>query len=186
MSKPFLALVFGVLLLGLPIQSFADSKVDDALANCVSLSTATKKAACQDGLRGYIGNNAGRASNLMYKLSWAVKQGEVDEGAVVLGLKAVQESKISKGARRQAFSKALEFSNDSTMFEASFKDIPKSLFPALSTKPDGYTIQASGGRTFMIVSTFAGSTKLCRVVSLATELSLSLKTYCKLKGGNWN
>lgn len=61
-----------------------------------------------------------------------------------------------------------------------------SLINALNTQPDGYSgLIAETGESFVIQSTSASSTKLCRVVSIQTNDRYVVESFCKAKGGNW-
>lgn len=64
----------------------------------------------------------------------------------------------------------------------------KIIFIALDSKPDGYTnVIKSSNKVYKIVSTKIsnGSLKLCRIVSIKSKGKFEVKTYCKVKGGDW-
>ena len=60
------------------------------------------------------------------------------------------------------------------------------LLMALDVEHDGYKgVSDLSGATFEIVSTSVGKGKLCRVVSIKSEASFEVETFCKIKGGKW-
>jgi hypothetical protein len=60
------------------------------------------------------------------------------------------------------------------------------MFSALDVSPDGFEgkIKATG-ETFKIRSTYMNSTKLCRIVAIEGFNTFSAKSFCKIKGGEW-
>jgi len=64
----------------------------------------------------------------------------------------------------------------------------KIIFSSLDSKPDGYiSAIKSSNKVYKIVSTKISNNglKLCRVVSIESKGKFEVKTYCKVKGGDW-
>ncbi|RUM85130.1 MAG: hypothetical protein DSZ18_00015 [Candidatus Thioglobus sp.] len=79
-------------------------------------------------------------------------------------------------------------SNSITKYISDLTMGDKIIFSALDSKPDGYTnVIKSSNKVYKIVSTKINNSglKLCRVVSIQSRGKFEVKTYCKVKGGDW-
>lgn len=174
--------------MGLATSSYAAGSIDAVFAACKAVATTEERQLCQGAMDDYLGTGRSmgrRAETLMRQLSRAAEFDRVDPGSVVIGLEIIQKSEMPKTAKKRAFANALQFSDLETHLSPSFASAPQALSRALNEEMDGYDLITSEGSTYSIVSTFASSQRLCRVVSLETKLAFAIKTFCKIKGGEW-
>ena len=79
-------------------------------------------------------------------------------------------------------------SNSLTKYISNLTLGDKIIFSSLDSKPDGYTkVIKSSNKVYKIISTKISNSglKLCRVVSIESKGKFEVKTYCKVKGGDW-
>ena len=79
-------------------------------------------------------------------------------------------------------------SNSLTKYISNLTLGDKIIFSSLDSKPDGYTkVIKSSNKVYKIISTKISNSglKLCRVVSIKSNGKFEVKTYCKVKGGDW-
>ena len=126
-----------------------------------------------------------RAAQVMRHLGRAAKYDRIDAGSILIGLKIVQKSEMSKSAKKRAISNAIQFVDLRSQLNPSFQNAPDTLIRALGTEKDGFELVTSEGSTYSIISTYASPERLCRVVSLETSLAFAIESFCKIKGGEW-
>ena len=79
-------------------------------------------------------------------------------------------------------------SNSLTKYISNLTLGDKIIFSSLDSKPDGYTkVIKSSNKVYKIISTKISNSglKLCRVVSIESKGKFEVKTYCKVKDGDW-
>ena len=172
----------------LPSRGMAQGSIPAVLSSCETLATVAAEKACGDSIADFIGTDraaARQAERVIRQLSWAANSNRVDADAIFIGLELVQRSDLPKVAKQRAFAVASKISPLDDQINPSFGAIPPELTEALGAEMDGFELLTPEGETYTIVSTFASSEKLCRVVSLETRLTFAIESFCKVKGGEW-
>ena len=174
--------------IGLASKSAAETSIDEVFAACKTTVNVEDQQLCKSAIGDYIGEKRSmgrRAEQLMRQLARAAKYNRVDPGSVLIGLEVVQKSTLSRAAKRRAIANAVQFVDLESQLSPSFDSIPDALNQALGKEMDGFELVTSEGSTYSIISTYASTQKLCRVVSLETNLAFAIETFCKAKGGEW-
>jgi len=174
--------------LGIATRSSATTDIDAVLVACKTVVSVEDQQLCESAIGLYIGETRSmerRAAQVTRHLGRAAKYDRIDAGSILIGLKIVQKSEMSKSAKNRAISNAIQFVDLRSQLNPSFQNAPDTLIRALGTEKDGFELVTSEGSTYSIISTYASPERLCRVVSLETSLAFAIESFCKIKGGEW-
>lgn len=187
MRVAFAVLAFFAVL-GVAPKSSATTDIDAVFVACKTVATNEDQQLCESVIGLYIGETRSmgrRAAQVMRHLGRAAKHNRIDAGSILIGVKIVQKSEMSKSAKKRAISNAFQYVDLGSQLNPSFNNAPDTLIQALGTEQDGFELVTSEGSTYSIISTYASTERLCRVVSLETSLAFAIESFCKIKGGEW-